>query len=164
MTNACYDTLLAAAKAVAANAYAPYSQFKVGAAVLAFTVDPAGQIYTGANVENVSYGLTVCAERNAIAAAIAAGESRFETIAIWGEQTENHHILPCGACLQVIAELICPENGAIITPKALKEKENATDLGAKKLLSAQKLRRHAETIDFFQIATLMPNRFRGISK
>lgn len=80
------------------RAYAPYSHFPVGAAVLA----DDGKIYCGCNVENVSYGLTMCAERNAIAAAIAAGAKNLQAIAVTsGRETS---VMPCGACRQVMAE------------------------------------------------------------
>jgi cytidine deaminase len=88
--------LLAAASAVREQAYAPYSQFRVGAALRAAD----GTIYTGCNVENASYGLTICAERNAIAHAVAAGAQTFLAVAV---VTENG-VMPCGACRQVLAE------------------------------------------------------------
>jgi len=78
------------------NAYAPYSHFKVGAAVLCDN----GDIFTGANVENASYGLTICAERAAIFAAIAAGCHKIVAIAIAADVIAY----PCGACRQVLAE------------------------------------------------------------
>ncbi|QGT99982.1 Cytidine deaminase [Candidatus Syntrophocurvum alkaliphilum] len=80
------------------NAYAPYSGFKVGAALLT----SKGEIYTGANVENSSYGLTVCAERIAIFKAVTEGETEFMAIGIAG--SGEGYTFPCGACLQVIAE------------------------------------------------------------
>ncbi|SET30313.1 cytidine deaminase [Thalassotalea agarivorans] len=89
------------------NAYARYSKFTVGAAVK--TSD--GTVFQGCNVENASYGLTVCAERNAIASAIVAGFRDLETIAIYTAQ--NDLTPPCGACRQVIAEFFKPE--AIVT-------------------------------------------------
>ncbi|MBI3735647.1 cytidine deaminase [Candidatus Sumerlaeota bacterium] len=89
--------LAARAKEASANAYAPYSKFKVGAAVAA-----GGRIYTGCNVENASFGLTMCAERNAVAAAIAAGETTIEAIAIYTDTDDPTP--PCGACRQVLAE------------------------------------------------------------
>jgi cytidine deaminase len=91
-------TLVEAASSVRANAYAPYSDFFVGAAVLA----PSGSIYTGCNVENASFGLTVCAERNALAAAIAAGEKKISAVAIASGIAPA--AAPCGACRQVLAE------------------------------------------------------------
>jgi len=77
-------------------AYARYSQFRVGAAL--FAVD--GRIFTGCNVENASYGLTICAERAAVFAAIAAGQQQFELLAI----ATRGGAAPCGACRQVLVE------------------------------------------------------------
>jgi cytidine deaminase len=77
-------------------AYAPYSKFKVGAAVLA----ESGEIFSGCNVENASYGLTICAERSAVFAAVAAGLQKFAAVAI---ATRGGHF-PCGACRQVLIE------------------------------------------------------------
>jgi cytidine deaminase len=91
------ELLNAAARAMK-NAYAPYSNFPVGAAVYT----KSGKIYSGCNMENASLGLTICAERAAIAQAICAGEREFEAIAIISE-TANY-CRPCGACRQVIAE------------------------------------------------------------
>ncbi len=78
------------------NAYAPYSRFRVGAAVLA----DDGRVFQGCNVENGSFGLTVCAERNAVAAAVVAG-ARPVAVAV---VTDRDHVGPCGACRQVLAE------------------------------------------------------------
>ena len=91
--------LLAAARAVRAHAHAPYSRFTVGAAVL----DDAGRIHAGCNVENASYGLTVCAERNAVAAAVAAGAKSIRAVAIV-TRMRRPPATPCGACRQVLAE------------------------------------------------------------
>jgi cytidine deaminase len=90
--------LVAMAREAQKLAYAPYSGFKVGAALLT----DAGNVYTGANVENSSYGLTVCAERIAVFKAVTAGELKFKAIAIVG--SGSGYIYPCGACLQVLAE------------------------------------------------------------
>jgi len=107
------DKLMAAAADVRLNAYAPYSKFKVGAAVFTRT----GRIYTGCNVENASYGLTICAERAAIFKAIADGESRLIALAVCLQGAAS----PCGACRQVIHEfgpaipiLTCDPNGKLI--------------------------------------------------
>ncbi|MDD2430423.1 MAG: cytidine deaminase [Firmicutes bacterium] len=91
------DKLLEEALKARENAYAPYSSFKVGAALLA----KDGSIYTGCNVENASYGATICAERNAIFSAVSSGNIRFEKIAI---ATDGRLTPPCGICLQVIRE------------------------------------------------------------
>ncbi len=80
------------------NAYAPYSGFYVGAALLTLT----GKVYTGCNVENASYGLTICAEQAAVAKAVSEGERGFSKIAVVGECDD--YCIPCGGCLQVLAE------------------------------------------------------------
>lgn len=88
--------LIIAAQKARANAYAPYSHYKVGAAILGAD----GNIYTGCNVENASYGLTLCAERNAIGAMVSAGCAKAAACAV---ATQNANF-PCGACLQVVCE------------------------------------------------------------
>ncbi|AEX85608.1 cytidine deaminase [Marinitoga sp. 1135] len=92
------DLLYQKAKDAMQNSYSPYSNFKVGAALL--TKD--GKIYTGTNIENASYGLSMCAERTAIFKAVSEGEKNFEALVVIGETDEP--ISPCGACRQVIAE------------------------------------------------------------
>ena len=92
------DRLVEAASAARENAHAPYSAFAVGAAVL----DASGHVYVGCNIENASYGLSVCAERHAIAAAVAAGEDRIEALAVVTDT--DPPASPCGACRQVLVE------------------------------------------------------------
>ena len=92
------EALLTAARDTLANAHAPYSQFPVAAAVL----DDRGRVFTGANVENASYGLTMCAERVAIFTAIASGARGIRAIAVTARRVPA--ITPCGACRQVMAE------------------------------------------------------------
>ncbi|MGH9790919.1 MAG: cytidine deaminase [Candidatus Acidiferrales bacterium] len=92
------DRLIEAAKAARENAHAPYSNFRVGAALRA----TSGRVYTGCNVENATYGLTVCAERVAIFKAISEGERGFDAIAV---VTDTETLTPpCGACRQLIWE------------------------------------------------------------
>lgn len=81
------------------NAYAPYSNFKVGACLLA----KSGKVYVGCNVENSSFGATNCAERTAVFSAVASGEREFEKIAIVGSNS-NDYAYPCGVCRQVMSE------------------------------------------------------------
>ncbi|HOV53578.1 MAG TPA: cytidine deaminase [Fervidobacterium sp.] len=90
--------LISIAKDVMKNAYVPYSNFKVGAALLT----KSGKIYTGVNIENSSFGLTNCAERTAIFKAISEGEREFETLVVVADTEEP--VSPCGACRQVMSE------------------------------------------------------------
>ncbi len=90
--------LIKLAKQAYKNSYAPYSRAKVGAALLCSN----GRIFTGCNIENASYGLTVCAERSAVYNAIAAGQKEFAKIAIASNQ--RREFSPCGACRQVLVE------------------------------------------------------------
>lgn len=93
------DRLIRAATDVRQTAYASYSHYRVGAAVLASD----GRMFVGCNVENVSYGLSVCAERNAIGAAVSAGVSKLMIVAIVTDS--DPPAAPCGACRQVVLEL-----------------------------------------------------------
>ena len=97
------ERLWQAASAARERAYAPYSRFSVGAAL----ITRSGAIYAGCNVENASYGLTICAERNAVFQMVAAGEDQIAAILIAGPTEE--FLVPCGACRQVIAEFASPE-------------------------------------------------------
>jgi cytidine deaminase len=91
--------LFGEAEAVAANAYAPYSGFKVGAAV----TGPLGRTYLGVNVENASFPAGLCAERVALGAAVTAGERALAAVAV--ATADGRDAVPCGACLQALAEL-----------------------------------------------------------
>ena len=135
-TSVSIKPLVAAAKAAADNAYAPYSNFRIGAALCSAD----DQVITGCNVENASYGLTICAERNAIATAVAQGHRQFKRIVIYTPLEKL--VVPCGACRQVIAEFFVPQGEIVLandqgesqtwtvqellpaafTPAALKEK------------------------------------------
>ncbi len=92
------DQLVRAASAARSFAYAPYSKFLVGAALLC----PDGRIFTGCNVENASYGLTVCAERTAVLKAVSEGIASFDAVAVCADT--DAPVTPCGACRQVLAE------------------------------------------------------------
>ena len=93
-----FDGLISAAKVARENAHAPFSNFKVGAALRT----PSGKVFAGCNVENATYGLTVCAERVAIFKAISEGERKFDAIAV---VTDTDTLTPpCGACRQLIWE------------------------------------------------------------
>ena len=109
--------LLAAASAVREHAYAPYSHFKVGAAIRA----TSGQIYTGCNVENVAYPEGTCAEAGAIAAMVAAGETRIAELLVIADSPAP--VPPCGGCRQKLAEFAAPE-----TPVTLATTDGKTQL------------------------------------
>lgn len=93
-----YEELMQKAKEVSKNAYVQYSHFPVGACILT----ESGRLYTGCNFENSSYGLTICAERNATGSAIADGQKTFKAIAIYSPKMNK--CFPCGACRQVLNE------------------------------------------------------------
>lgn len=109
--------LIALAMKARENAYAPYSHFSVGAALL--TKD--GQVYTGCNIENASYGATNCAERTAIFKAVSEGCRKFVKIAIVGGKTGEEiteYAYPCGVCRQVLAEFCDVKDMIIIIAKS----------------------------------------------
>ena len=112
MTPEDQDKLVQAALEVRADAYAPYSKFHVGAALL--TTD--GTIFRGVNVENISYGLTICAERVAMCSAVATGEREFAAIAI----SSPGGVTPCGACRQFLAEF-CDDLPIVLVDATLTE-------------------------------------------
>lgn len=101
------EKLVALAKEAMAYAYAPYSHFKVGAALLA----KDGRVFTGCNIENASYGATNCAERTAIFKAVSEGCLEFEAIAIVA--SSGDYASPCGICRQVLAEFM-PDGKVIL--------------------------------------------------
>ena len=100
-----HDELIASATTSRERAYAPYSNFKVGAALLG----KSGRVYTGCNVENAAYGPSMCAERAAVIKAVSEGEREFEAIAVASE----NGVSPCGTCRQVMMEF-APDMTVII--------------------------------------------------
>lgn len=98
ITKKLYEEMMEKAIKVSKNAYCPYSKFAVGACILTDT----GNIYTGCNYENGSFGMTICAERNAVGTAIANGEKKVKAVAIYSPNKDN--CAPCGACREVLHE------------------------------------------------------------
>ncbi|TXT42157.1 MAG: cytidine deaminase [Spirochaetes bacterium] len=107
----------------ASQSYSPYSHFRVGAALLC----DDGTVVLGTNVENRSFGLTICAERSAIVSAISSGKKKFHSIAI-ATPDSNYPVSPCGACRQVLSEFLSPETAVIFGPRL--ENAVATTIGA----------------------------------
>jgi cytidine deaminase len=116
--------LLAMAAETRRHAHAPYSEYRVGAALLA----KDGRVTTGCNVENASYGLTICAERVAIGSAVAAGHTAFTAIAIVAGDGPRPY--PCGACRQVLAEFGSADLSVYIANANDLEAYESTTLGA----------------------------------
>jgi cytidine deaminase len=117
------DTLFEAAKAIQAKAYAPYSRFKVGAAI----ATPDGKVFTGCNVENAAYPAGSCAEAGAISAMIAAGESRIAEIVVMGEG--DILCTPCGGCRQRIREFAGPDTPVHIAgPEGIRKRLTLEEL------------------------------------
>jgi len=96
------EQLIKAAQAAYAHAYVPYSKFPVGAAILLKN----GEIHTGANIENASYGLTICAERTCLAHAYSLGVKKEDIVMMAVATPQDHQVSPCGACRQVMRELV----------------------------------------------------------
>lgn len=115
------EQLIKMAREAAQSAYAPYSHYKVGAAVLT----KKGTVYTGCNVENASYGASNCAERTAIFKAVSEGETEFTKIAVIA--TDGSAAYPCGICLQVMQEFM-PEGKILIELKGRVVSYNLKDL------------------------------------
>lgn len=112
------EELLGLAHRARAHAYAPYSGFEVGAALLA----KSGKVYLGGNIENASYGATNCAERTAFFKAVSEGERGFDAIAIVGGRgEETAYCPPCGICRQVMREFCNPEEFYILLEGEQKE-------------------------------------------
>lgn len=104
------EAMIAAAMGARTRAYAPYSRFTVGAALLG----PGGEMFTGCNVENGSYGLTICAERVAIGCMLTAGVRQWTELALATEDGST----PCGACRQVLSEFASENGGRILCVSA----------------------------------------------
>ncbi|MCK4595802.1 cytidine deaminase [candidate division WOR-3 bacterium] len=115
------ESIIEKAKKARENAYAPYSGIKIGTAILT----KSGKTFTGCNIENASYGLTICAEMVAIANAISEGEREFELLVI----TSDDFVYPCGACRQVLIEF-----SGDIKIILVNEKGDIIDTTIKKLL------------------------------
>ena len=115
MTN---QELIAKAKEAMTKAYAPYSHFQVGAALLA----KDGRVFTGCNVENATYGATICAERTAVTKAVSEGVREFEKIAIVA--SSGDYAAPCGICRQALFEFM-PEGKVVLWSELEGEKEFA---------------------------------------
>jgi cytidine deaminase len=116
-----HEGLMDMAREAAQRAYAPYSGFRVGAAILS---SDGGECFTGCNVENASYGLTICAERVAAGSAVAAGHRELETVAVYADGPELP--MPCGACRQFLAEfnpkmVVIVSNGSSVRTHRLDE-------------------------------------------
>ncbi|MGX7705650.1 cytidine deaminase [Methylobacterium sp. Gmos1] len=117
------ETLLSAARAVQARAHAPYSRFRVGAAIL----DEAGAVHAGCNVENAAYPVGTCAEAGAIAAMVANGGRRIAAILVLGDGEAL--VTPCGACRQRIREFAAPDTPIHVAgPQGLRQTFTLDDL------------------------------------
>lgn len=123
LSTAALDDLFSAAKAAQQQAYAPYSRFKVGAALLA----DDGAIYPGCNVENAAYPVGACAEAGAISAMVAGGARAIRAILVLGDGPEL--VTPCGACRQRIREFAMPETPILIAgPEGIRARFSLAEL------------------------------------
>ena len=120
--------LVEAAMLAARRSYSPYSQFAVGAALLT----DGGKVYTGCNVENASYGMTICAERVAVLKAVSEGHRKFKALAVVGGRGKA--VPPCGACLQVLAEFCGPDFPIYLAPLSEATSKKIDCLSLKELL------------------------------
>ena len=122
------DTLIPQAWEAAKNAYVPYSNFQVGAALLT----KSGVVYPGCNIENSAYGPSNCAERTAVFSAVARGEREFAAIAVVGKFTDGSpaggdgFAYPCGVCRQVLAEFCSPKDFLVLLENAQGERKALT--------------------------------------
>jgi cytidine deaminase len=116
------DALIAAALAARENAFAPYSKFRVGAAI----EDTGGRIHTGCNVENATYGLTVCAERVAVFKAVSEGARKFRRVAIAADT--DRLTPPCGACRQILWEFCGDVEIVLVNLRGTTETHRLKDL------------------------------------
>ena len=116
------DALIAAALAARENAFVPYSKFRVGAAI----EDTGGRIHTGCNVENATYGLTVCAERVAVFKAVSEGVRKFRRVAIAADT--DSLTPPCGACRQILWEFCGDIEIVLVNPRGKTETHRLKDL------------------------------------
>jgi cytidine deaminase len=116
------DALIAAALGARENAFAPYSKFRVGAAI----EDTDGRIHTGCNVENATYGLTVCAERVAVLKAISEGVRKFRRVAVAADT--DRLVPPCGACRQILWEFCGDIEIVLVNPRGTTETHRLKDL------------------------------------
>ncbi len=109
LSQAVAQDLLREAQRASEKAYAPFSHFNVGAALLL----KDGRVIQGSNIENASYGLTICAERVALFKAVSEGERDFQALAVWAAANAHGHVTPCGACRQVMAAFFAAETPII---------------------------------------------------
>ncbi|HWB98084.1 MAG TPA: cytidine deaminase [Bryobacteraceae bacterium] len=116
------EALLEAALRARENAHAPFSKFRVGAAV----EDEAGRIYTGCNIENATYGLTLCAERVAVFKAVSEGARRFRRVAVAADT--DHPTPPCGACRQILWEFCGDVEVVLVNPQGRTESFHLKEL------------------------------------